>query len=168
MGRIDHDSESIIKEFSEKLHSMESVCLKVATDIKNLDAETDLEKDRVKKEKIHFDKFKFLHHDKPIYKAKPFNLNSANMTEMEKMNIEFHEIIELVEKVKDIEREMQNKALDPKHVLKNEHEKDSLALNELIHDNGNLQLVDESLEKQLESIDDSIKFFMKTEKDPHI
>ena len=145
---VEKETEMKIEDYSKKLHELEDQCNLLGKDIKSINEEIELEKQRVKTEKAHFDKFRFLHHDKPVYKAKPFKLVIEDLSETEQMNLKFHETVDLITKVNQLEREMKNKKQCSEMVLKSELEQDSLVLNELIHENGFLEETSSDLFKE--------------------
>merc|ERR1712004_299681 len=165
---IEKETETTIEDYSKQLHSLEDQCFLLGKDIKSINDDIELEKQRVKTEKAHFDKFRFLHHDKPVFKAKPFKLVIEDLSETEQMNLKFHETIEIITKADLLETEMKNKKESSEMVLKSELERDSLALNELIHENGVLEETSSDLLKKQLEIQDSLEFFVKSIDDPSV
>merc|ERR1711988_849697 len=165
---LETETETKIEDYSKKLHGLEEQCYLLGKEIKKINEEIELEKLRVKTEKAHFDKFRFLHHEKPVYKAKPFKLVLEDMSEIEKMNLKFHETIDLVAKVKELGSEMKSKTEGSEMVLKNEFERDTFVLNELIHENSVLEETSSELFKQQQKIQDSLEFFVNSVGDPNV
>jgi len=102
---------STVEQNAKITHDLEKEALLLATGITETNKQIAKEKVRVTDEKAHFDKFKFLHHEKPLVKAKP-TLEPRNehlITDVERMNENIHEILELVEKVGAIETEINGK-----------------------------------------------------------
>ena len=95
------NSGSTVEQNAKLTHQLEKEALLLATEIAETNKLIAAEKTRVTDEKAHFDKFNFLHHEKPLVKAKP-TLEPRNkhlITDVERMNENIHEILELVEKV---------------------------------------------------------------------
>lgn len=146
------NSGSTVEQNAKMTHELEKEALLLATEITETNKQIAQEKVRVTDEKAHFDKFKFLHHEKPLVRAKP-TLEPRNehlITDVERMNENIHVILELVEKVGVIETEI-NGQLEKN----DEHNADSEFVMKAAFDRAKAEYADKeleflNLEKQLE------------------
>ena len=64
-----------IEDMSKRTYKLELDTKNILNELNNLDQKILQEEARIEKEKLHFEKFQFLHHDKPMIKSAPL-LNS--------------------------------------------------------------------------------------------
>jgi len=158
-----------LEDLAKHAHQLELDALVVVQKISDINEEISIEKNRVREEKVHFDKYKFLHHDKPIFKARS-NLcrDLGDMTDIERMNSDLHEVVALVNEYKALEDNIRARSDDKKSILKADYNRTKSEYDDL-----ELQVVSQTdqltaLEQEQNSLQKSCLFFLETLKNKEL
>lgn len=114
----DSATDDLLK-ISETTHNLETETKNLLNELSEIDEKIKKEQERITAEQVHFEKFKFLHHEKPIIKSAPVLDSEANWYEnvcsdTQKMNVNFHKVVELVANCKELEADIHSKTNDIK------------------------------------------------------
>jgi len=148
---------------AKRSHELELEALSEVQKIAEINKEIAIEKNRVRDEKEHFDKYKFLHHDEPIYKARSvLPADMEDLTKAERINADLHEVVSLVSEYKTLEDDIRARNDDKKSILKADYEKTKLEYDELELSVSNHAEHLAELEEHYESLQKSCLFFINT------